>query len=299
MREKFKKIVDSLERFKNLYDVIRIVDPVEKHSFTTKQKEILDLEEQTCYNFWQIGTECDQCIGMKAYTENDAFFKIENKGEKIFLFTACPYTEEDGSTLIVEIIKDITKNGSIVIEKSSESLVLKEYLKEINQQAMVDELTGLYNKRYINKMLLIDINRSKLLGYPMCLIMADLDFFKQVNDTYGHDIGDKVLRDFADILKGAIRKGNDWAARYGGEEFLIVANNTDLEGGFKLAEKIRQLVEEKVFDYDDVKIKITASFGVHCIKSTEMGIEKFIEVADQNLYKAKRSGRNKTVGGMA
>lgn len=163
---------------------------------------------------------------------------------------------------------------------------------------MIDELTGLYNKRYLNKMLLIDINRNRLLGYPMCLIMADLDFFKQVNDTYGHEIGDKVLRDFADILKGAIRKGSDWAARYGGEEFLIVANNTDLEGGYKLAEKIRRLVEEKVFDYGGIKITITASFGVYCIKNTEIDIEKFIELADKNLYEAKRRGRNKTVGCM-
>jgi len=238
---------------------------------------------------------CEQCIGIKAYDENDCFFKVENKKNKIFLVTACPFIEEEGNIVIVEMLKDITKKGYIANEGIDGLPMLKTYLQEITDKAIIDELTGLYNRRYINEMLTVDIKKSRLFGYPICIIMADIDFFKQVNDTYGHEIGDRVLRDFADILKRAIRKGSDWAARYGGEEFLIVANNTDLEGGYKLAEKIRRLVEEKVFDYGDIKIRITASFGVHCIKNTETDIEKFIELADKNLYEAKRSGRNKTV----
>lgn len=143
----------------------------------------------------------------------------------------------------------------------------------------------------------MDVSNNILENKPISIIMADIDFFKNINDTYGHLIGDKVIRDVANIINKNIRNSSDWLARYGGEEFLIVLSNTTGEGAYTVAEKIRTIIEKKEFVYDSVKFKITVSFGVHTIDKEKSGIENFIEQADKNLYEAKNSGRNKTILG--
>ncbi|MPN42749.1 putative diguanylate cyclase DgcT [bioreactor metagenome] len=125
--------------------------------------------------------------------------------------------------------------------------------------------------------------------------MADIDFFKVVNDTYGHLIGDKVIRDIAKLIQASIRKDQDWVGRYGGEEFLITLNNTDVKDAFIVCEKIRKIIENTTFEYEEAKVKVTASFGVYGIVSTKLDIEGFINAADKSLYAAKVTGRNKTV----
>jgi diguanylate cyclase (GGDEF)-like protein len=125
--------------------------------------------------------------------------------------------------------------------------------------------------------------------------MADIDFFKDVNDTYGHVIGDKVLKDFAALISESINNDSCWAARYGGEEFIIVLNNIDIETSYEVAEKIRKRLEEKIFVYDEIHIKITSSFGVYCVDNKKIEINDLINEVDKNLYKAKQSGRNITI----
>ncbi|WAM32454.1 GGDEF domain-containing protein [Caldicellulosiruptor naganoensis] len=238
LEEELLKIVNSLPKFKNLYDIIRVVDSVRKVSLATLHNENFDLKEEMCYVFCKQPKPCTRCIAIKAYTQNDSLFEIVNWKGKLYLVIASPFKEVNSDTIIVEIIKDITQKGYILNEGSNTSPTIKAYLDEISTQVIVDELTGLYNRRYIAKMLFSDITRSIMFGYPICIIMTDIDGFKEINNTYGHLIGDKVLKDFASILKGSVRKGSDWVARYSEDESLIVANNTNEEGGYKLAEKL-------------------------------------------------------------
>ncbi|MFR7934933.1 MAG: GGDEF domain-containing protein [Clostridium perfringens] len=124
--------------------------------------------------------------------------------------------------------------------------------------------------------------------------MVDIDSFKKVNDTYGHLVGDKILRDFAKALNNNIRENSDWIGRYGGEEFIIVLNNTNMKNGVKVAEKLRKIIEKMSFDYDEISVKITASFGVCEVSEKEDPFDT-IKNADEKLYMAKMAGRNKTV----
>jgi diguanylate cyclase (GGDEF)-like protein len=132
-------------------------------------------------------------------------------------------------------------------------------------------------------------------GYPLSIIMADIDYFKHVNDTYGHLIGDEVLIDFTKLISKCIRKDIDWVGRYGGEEFLIVLRDIDSENAYIIAEKIRKLVDETIFTYDNLDIHITSSFGVHGYKNEKLNLEDIISQVDKKLYAAKTSGRNKTI----
>jgi len=166
-------------------------------------------------------------------------------------------------------------------------------LSEIEKTQM-DGPTGVYNKRYINEMLPAELKNCYESDYPLSLILADIDHFKEVNDIYGHQAGDKILKDFAEILKNSVRKDLDWVGRYGGDEFLIVLNNAELETAYSIAEKIRKTVSKKVFVYDDNKIETTSSFGVCSTKDKKYDTKSILEEVDKNLYEAKKNGRNMT-----
>ena len=287
-------VKEKLSIFKNLYDSIRVVDPINKKVIEIKGDKAEDVQG-TCYGLWKKNQYCRNCISMRAYVENDTLLKMEFTEGKVMIITASPVTIE-GNVYVVEMIKAVPKSGYIMNnEKDTDNV--QSLLNQMNDAAIKDELTGIYNRRYINENLPIEMNNSRVYNQPLCVIMADLDFFKYVNDNHGHVVGDWVLKDFAKILSTSIRSSSDWVSRYGGEEFLIVLRNTDAHNGFKVAEKIRKLVEEKGFVYGDINIKITASFGVYSIiaRDVNLSVDELINEADKNLYLAKNSGRNKTV----
>jgi diguanylate cyclase (GGDEF)-like protein len=131
--------------------------------------------------------------------------------------------------------------------------------------------------------------------------MSDIDHFKIINDTYGHRVGDLVLKEYVNLIKKNIREGVDWLARYGGEEFVLVLPETGKEGSWQVAEKIRHLVSEMVIQVDTTIIRLTASFGIAGYEYRnhvgEVLPEVLLSKADEHLYKAKQAGRNKAVIG--
>jgi two-component system cell cycle response regulator len=285
-------VKERLSLFKNLYDSIRIVDPINK-KVVSVGGEKTELATGNCYGLCGKDAYCSNCISVRAFIENDTFVKVEFVKGKLILIISSPITIES-RTYIVEMIKDISQTSSIMKNEKSDYNI-QNLIADMNDVAIKDELTGIYNRRYINERLIVDINDSSKYNKPLCVVMADLDFFKNVNDNYGHVIGDWVLKDFAKLISTAIRSSSDWVGRYGGEEFLIVLGNTDGNEAFSVIEKLRKLVEENVFIYDDIKIKITSSFGAYTIQNALITIDELISKADKNLYIAKNSGRNKTI----
>lgn len=287
------EIKERLSIFNNLYDALRIVDPVNKKVIIVDKDNVKHLDE-ACYGFWNKNRFCENCISIRAFNENDTCVKMECKGESILLIIATPVNYM-GETYILELLKDISKSTNNLgnMHDNMESIGL--LLKKMGDKLIKDELTGLYNRRYIKERLPVDINKSLIEGTPLSIIMTDIDFFKDVNDTYGHVIGDKVLKDFGEVISKSIDNDLCWAARYGGEEFIIVLNNADVNAAYKLAEEIRKILEEKIFIYEEVHINITSSFGVYSIDNKKVEINDFIDAVDRNLYKAKQSGRNVTI----
>jgi len=161
---------------------------------------------------------------------------------------------------------------------------------EKQHQANTDSLTGLPNRRFIESCYIKHLHEQKNNKMPLTLVMVDIDHFKNVNDTYGHDIGDEVLCFIAHQLKKNLRQ-SDVAVRVGGEEFLLLIPQTTLENSIKVANKIRTLIDRNTFRQGNVSINITASFGLSiCNELTDLNTA--IKQADQQLYKAKESGRN-------
>lgn len=284
-------IKERLKPFKNLYDFIRLVDPINNKVINTYYSSSkLEFEDFPCYKFWNKNQRCKNCISSNAYLENDTFVKLEVCGSKVFLVTAVPFIVNE-KTYIVELLKDISKRNLFI--KGESNKTIESLIKNIETSLYKDELTGLYTKRIIYEKLekLISLNTS-----PISLIILDIDLFKSINDNYGHIVGDKVLKFFANTINSCIKDENHYLGRFGGEEFIIVLANSNMEDSSILAEKIRKTVEESTYDEDNLNIKLTCSLGGYTIKdTTNISIEDFVYLADKNLYKAKNSGRNATV----
>ncbi len=167
-------------------------------------------------------------------------------------------------------------------------------VKKYAKDAFVDPLTGALNRRALIRVGENTVENAKIKNMPLSIILIDLDFFKNINDTYGHDTGDIVLKDFANTVKNIISK-RDIVIRLGGEEFLIILPGADIDKAVEIAEKIRKTVESKSLKINGNEIKYTISAGVEKLTDEDSNIFDLIVKADKKLYEAKRMGRNKVV----
>jgi len=192
---------------------------------------------------------------------------------------------------------------------------LKQRNKEIALLSITDPLTQVYNRGYLNDFLPKVLKRAQRYKQPLSLLLTDIDHFKGVNDRYGHQVGDQVLKAFAGALAGALRRDLDWIARYGGEEFLIVLQETDYSGAEAVTEKLRHMTGNMTIPTDQGDIRVEASFGVVSLESHSndssipfralelqsaspdiLTTENLIDRVDQCLYQAKQAGRNCYIG---
>lgn len=182
-----------------------------------------------------------------------------------------------------------------------QSIILdKEQNEKIQILSITDPLTGCYNRHYLNQHLSNEIKRTKRYRHSLSLVLCDIDHFKGINDSYGHEAGDLVLQSFVQCIGETYREEVDWVTRYGGEEFVIVLPETDIQRAFCFAERLRSNVTQKIIEINGKEITITASFGVAGIDShtsdEKASPEFLINTADKFLYQAKKQGRNRVIG---
>jgi diguanylate cyclase (GGDEF)-like protein len=168
----------------------------------------------------------------------------------------------------------------------------------VERQAITDELTGLSNRRRFTETMAAEVERSKRFGTQLGLVLLDIDDFKAVNDTYGHQQGDLVLKEVAKVLRASSRE-IDEPARYGGEELAVVLPGTNLDGAHQLAERVREGIEALrlpiIGDEDSEPLRVTASFGAAALPACAEDVRGLVAAADEALYQAKRAGKNRTV----
>ena len=161
--------------------------------------------------------------------------------------------------------------------------------KELEKIASIDKLTGIFNRRMLDQILQIELDITQRHERDLSLIILDIDYFKQVNDTYGHLVGDEVLKDMASIISKNLR-ASDVFGRYGGEEFLVICTQTNEDNAFNLAEKLRKIIEEYKFNQVGTK---TISLGISSFEKNDT-MEQLFKKADEALYCAKEKGRNRS-----
>jgi diguanylate cyclase (GGDEF)-like protein len=164
----------------------------------------------------------------------------------------------------------------------------------VERQALFDSLTGLANRRRLEETMRAELARAARFHDQVCVVIADLDDFKRVNDTYGHAVGDEVLKEFARALRSTVRE-SDVAGRWGGEEFVLVLTGTDTDGGARLAERARAAIESVTIEAPNGDaVSVTASFGV-AASGGAGGVDELLAAADSALYQAKHAGKNRVV----
>jgi diguanylate cyclase (GGDEF)-like protein len=185
------------------------------------------------------------------------------------------------------------RDGQVEISQAHEALMEKN--RELHLLSITDGLTGLFNRKHLMDLFDMEMARTRRYRIPFSVLIADIDHFKRINDTYGHLAGDSVLRRLADTLRQTVREC-DHIGRYGGEEFLIIVPNSDATGAVEMAQRIRDQISRVRFYNDGEEITMTISVGVaHCAEGEESA-EAVLSRADTALYQAKNNGRNQVIG---
>ena len=190
-------------------------------------------------------------------------------------------------------------NKDILVVRINSLLKIKEYHDKINEVSTTDELTGLHNRKYLQERLDAEISRARRYKTPLSCLLFDIDFFKVVNDMYGYEWGDVLLRNLSDKLKNMIRK-EDVLTRYGDEEFIVILPNTSEDNAFLFAERFRRDIEKMEFipAGEEERHPITISGGIStypCLANVEEDANTIIRYAEHALYNAKRRGKNKII----
>lgn len=242
-------------------------------------------------------SKADVQIDQEAVSRNHC--KILNTGNAVLLrdmgSTNGTYVNDEMIDEYVLRDGDFIKVGRCIFKFLSGSNIENAYHEEIYRLTTVDGLTQIFNRRYFVETLEREIGRALRYRRELSLIMFDVDRFKLVNDTHGHLAGDYVLKHLASVIRARIRR-EDVLARYGGEEFGIVLPEIDHYNAMQFAEKVRRLIEQADFRFEDVIIPVTVSVGVASLKGEVEDVLEFIKMADENLFAAKEAGRNRVIG---
>jgi diguanylate cyclase (GGDEF)-like protein/PAS domain S-box-containing protein len=266
--------------FENIYDAVIVLDTKGIIVDYNRAAEYLLGKEKI------IGTSIQSIL--KKYFDDNTVIDIANIdsfnevtiNNKVFNIRHISFTNKKGQNIgSAFILRDITE--------------YKLLTQKLHELAVTDDLTGISNRRHFFDNASRELFRSKRASRPLSIIMFDIDHFKSVNDTYGHAVGDNVLKKIAARISSNLRS-LDIYARYGGEEFIICLPETALEDAKNVAERIRGIVEETIMqDTNNNDFKVTVSLGVASLSHDSDALEQIIEQADKALYKAKQGGRNR------
>jgi diguanylate cyclase (GGDEF)-like protein len=217
----------------------------------------------------------------------------------VIFITGLDSEEDEEKGLALEAADYITKpfSSAIVKLRVRNQIQIINQIRTIERLSMIDQLTNIPNRRSFDIRLNMEWKQAIREQTPISLLIMDLDKFKDLNDTYGHQQGDIVLQRVVDIFPQSFRRPGDFAARWGGEEFVVLLPNTPLEGALEIAEKIRSDIENmQIPAADGSQMRTTLSIGVNSlIPANETSIDTFVSKADKALYSAKEAGRNRVI----
>ncbi|HLE11538.1 MAG: hypothetical protein A2504_05735 [Bdellovibrionales bacterium RIFOXYD12_FULL_39_22] len=244
-----------------------------------------------------VGRSAENMIALDFPGISRLHFKLLQKEKEYLLEDAGSrngtYLNNKKVDAITKLVRgDIIKIGSMALKYLPHGDPERLTYDKLNLEANTDKWTKCYNKAYFNRACEMEVKKSKVTGIPLSIIMFDLDHFKKLNDTYGHDAGDYVLQHLSQILRKHGVRDTDVLSRYGGEEFVLLLPKTNLKQAFEIAERLRKVIETEQFTYDNKVLPVTASLGVADYRQGVLSGVDLFKRADKALYLSKSNGRN-------
>lgn len=285
------EVRDKLEFIRKMYDAIRIVDPVSKHVIDWEGSTLAETPE-ICYDYWQRGKICDNCISIRAHQENRSYVKLERSPESVLMVIATPI-EDCSKPLVLEMLKNATDTLLVDSGEYSMSEPFTGYTQTLNDLIVKDPCTGLYNRRYVDERLPADLVNAALGHQPLSLCFMDLDSLKSINDQLGHEYGDAAIRQTGQEILTHIRTDRDWAARYGGDEFIVCLPGADAESAQRVALRIQSGIESFSVGNASMRMPLSISFGIKTTDGGDLTASELIAAADRIMYAAKSAKQAK------
>lgn len=270
----------DMQIINQLYDFVRMVDPVQKKVIVTHQTENCTDVASHCFGFWETGSMCENCISSRALNERQVITKLEYNSERIFMVTAMPMVE-DGNTIVLEMLKDITEN-TVVDIRPAELGKLHRIIDRGNKAVVWDTASNTYNSNYIYERLPYDIYITADENTELSLLTARLDNFEEIENTYGKAVADGVIKEFARILKRYCRPGKVWLARYGSADFILVLPHAGEAQANRQCWQLKKALRKSNLHLEGYEIKVAASFGFHTI-SKGIPVQDLLNQSQQNL----------------
>lgn len=225
----------------------------------------------------------DQFTGFE--TRSIACLPLISKGKVLGVMELLGKDSKKMNPQDLQLLGTLTDFAAIAIENAK-------FVQKIKELTVIDDVTGLYNSRYLHTLLETEISRSLRYRAPFSLIFLDLDHFKLVNDNHGHLIGSRLLKEVGTLYKFCLRT-IDWALRYGGDEFIIILPRTGKKEALMVCQRLRRAINDSLFfEKENLSIQITASYGISTFPEDARDKEGIIKLADQAMYLVKKSGRN-------
>lgn len=280
----------ELDRQRQYFDMVRVVNPVKTSVCGIKKGEC---NEHACHAVWKKETRCSNCISMKALENHTRISKLEYSDKGLF-FVIAQCIQVEGQDLVMELVTRL-EDGYVDNIFDRDLLFMK--LDDLERQAISDELTGVYNRRYIDRHLPLYLENGSIMGYDVGIAMVDIDYLKDINDHCGHQAGDHAIHQIATILQDNIAKSKgDFVARYGGDEFLVVCRNIAPEIFCSRLSEVAKLIHRtSLTNYPGIRLGVSIG-AVNSSEHPKVSIHQLIDYADKRLYEAKLRGRGEVVG---
>lgn len=272
----------------SIYDgFVRVIDPV-KNSVEVTTSDLIGLQNKpgsTCFEIWNKNKVCSNCTSLRAMVNNEPISKIETRDGLVYLVHSIPFKLPEGRKVVLEVLKSLTKipvQLGIYNYPDTDFITLLHTVDRLNERVYRDALTNAFNREYLT------VKLADLITKGNCtLLMVDIDNFKRINDTYGHPVGDAILKKCVGVISSHLRY-NDIIVRYGGDEFLIVLVNIGNKEAKEIISRLQQAVKDDSFEYEKMSINYDVSIGSYTVKKRNLDLAEIMKRVDHSMYEVKR-----------
>ncbi len=280
-------IILDFNFIENLYESIRLVDPIEKKVYKVlKSSNKVTKADHNCYDFWENNRVCENCVSCRAHLQNKTFTKIEYNQSSIYIMTAVPM---NNYSLVLELMQNVSSDYINHSKKFDDIIKL---IKKQNLSIVKNTLTNLYNDHFIFERLPHDIAFSYRENTNVILFIIKIKDMDYINNIHGYPAGDQIIKEVARVLKGLPRHEKDWISSYRGVRFVLVMHGMNENQVGRICNYIYERVNSLNFSFHDTLVKVEVGIGYHILKDKVITPEQFIENAKNMLKIENKLERN-------